>query len=101
MHGKSKVDELVEKQAEAEKRKKQEVENMKLVCKEIFDNPNGKFFLQFLKKSCGWNDQDNNINGEVLIYKKGRRDIWTIIRNILPKDILAQVEIYEEQKLTD
>ncbi|MCD8378062.1 MAG: hypothetical protein LUB59_04660 [Candidatus Gastranaerophilales bacterium] len=101
MYGKSKVDSLLEKQAEAEKRKRKEIENMKLACKEAFKDVNGKIFLQYLKKICGWNDQDNNINNEILIYKKGRRDIWTIVRNILPKDVLAQIEIYGEDGLNE
>ena len=37
-----------------------------------------------------------NINTDVLAYKKGRRDSWLILRNLLPKDILAQIEIYDE-----
>lgn len=101
MESQSTVDNLFRKQAEREKQKKQKIENMKLVCKEVFNDVNGKFFLQFLKTICGWNDQDNNINPEILAYKKGRRDIWNIIRNILPKDVLAQVEIYEEYKLEE
>jgi len=101
MNSYSKVDELLEKQAEREKREKQKIENVKLACKELFNNPNGKFFLQFIKRACGWNDSDRNINPEVLIYQKGRRDIWNIIRNILPKDVLAQIEIYDEYKLEE
>ena len=101
MFGKSKVDDLLEKQAKAEERKRKEIENMKLICQEIFKDANGQYFLKYLKKLCGWNDQDNNINGEVLIYKKGRRDIWTVIRNIIPKDILAKVEIYNEKNVEE
>lgn len=101
MFGKSKVDDLFEKQQKQQERERKEIENMKLVCKELFKGNNGYYFLMYLKKLCGWNDQDNNINGDVLIYKKGRRDIWTVIRNLLPKDILAQVEIYNENKLEE
>lgn len=101
MNSKSAVDNLLEKQARVEERQKKEIENIKLACRETFNDVNGKFFLQFLKRICGWNDQDNNINGEVLAYKKGRRDIWNIVRNVLPKDILAQVEIFDEYKIEE
>lgn len=92
---KSKVDELYEKQEEARKKEQKIVDDLKLACKDIFATPNGKFFLKYLFKMCFWSEQDLNINNEVLIYKKGRRDTWAIIRNVIPKDILAQIEIYD------
>lgn len=101
MNDKSTVDSLIEKQQKRIEREKKEIENIKLACRETFNDVNGKFFLQFLKRICGWNDQDNNINTEVLAYKKGRRDIWNIIRNVLPKDVLAQVEIYDDYKIEE
>lgn len=94
----SRVDELVKINAEKEAKEKKEIENIRLACKDIFNSTNGKYFLQFLKKICGWNDSGNNINSEILIYQKGRRDIWNVIRNILPKEILVDVEIYEEYR---
>lgn len=95
MNSKSIVDAIQEHQRELKEQQKQEAENLKLACKELFNNPNGKFFLQYIKSVCGWNDQDNNINPELLIYKKGKRDIWTVIRNALPRDIVAQIEVYD------
>lgn len=97
----SKIDELFEKQKQAEEKQKKIVENLKLSCKDIFSTPNGKFFLKFLKDMCFWSEQDRNINNEILIYKKGRRDIWAIIRNVIPKDVLAQIEIYDEVNLKE
>lgn len=99
--GKSAVDFLAEKERKKIEHEKQVNENLKVCCKDIFNSVNGKYFLLYLKSLCLWNDQDNNINNEILIYKKGRRDIWAIIRNFLPKDILAQIEIYEEKNLID
>jgi len=99
MQTNSKVDELLKKQKEAEEKQKKELEDLKLVCKEIFSDVNGKFFLKYLKRLCLWSEQDLNINNDILIYKKGRRDIWTIIRNVLPKDVLAQIEIYSEDEI--
>lgn len=96
MQSHSKIDEIIENQKTEIEKQKQETENMKLVCKSIFDNQNGKYFLKYLKNMCLWSEQDININTEILIYKKARRDIWAIIRNFIPKEILAQIEIYEE-----
>lgn len=101
LFNKCKTDELIKKQEQAEERQKKKIENLKKACSEIFATPNGKFLLQFLLEFCGWNDQDMNINGEVLAYKKGKRDVWVLLRNLLPKDILAQVEIYGQKDLSD
>ena len=95
MQHNSKIDELLKKQQEAEEKEKKIIEDLKVVCKDIFSTPNGKFFLKYLKRLSFWSEQDLNINNEILIYKKGRRDIWAIIRNIIPKDVLAQIEIYD------
>ena len=98
MRIKSRVDELIQQEQKAKEAEKEYYDNLKLSCKELFAGQNGLFFLKFLKKISLWNEQDNNINNEILIYKKGRRDTWAIIRNLIPKDVLAQVEIYDEEK---
>lgn len=92
---KSKVDDIYKQEQEKFEREKQEIDNLKLACADVFSSSNGKYILRFLKKVSGWSEQDMNINTDVLAYKKGRRDIWLILRNLLPKDILAQIEIYE------
>jgi hypothetical protein len=99
MQTNSRGDEILKNQKEAEEKQKKVVEDLKLVSKELFSTINGKFFLKYLKRLCLWDEQDLNINNEILIYKKGRRDIWTIIRNIIPKDILAQIEIFDDNEL--
>ncbi len=101
MFNKCKTDELLKKQLEAEEKQKRKIQELKKACSKIFATPNGKFLLKFLLDFCGWNDQDMNINSEVLAYKKGKRDVWIVIRNLLPKDVLAQVEIYSQNDLSD
>lgn len=101
LNSKTRMDEIYKKQEEKIQREKQQVEKLKLACSEIFSNSNGKYFLNFIKNYCGWNSQDMNINPEVLIYQKGKRDVWVLIRNILPKNLLAEIEIYSEQNLSD
>ena len=91
---KSKVDEILEQQRKAEQQNEQKTENLKLACKEIAESKNGQYLLKFLYEISGWAEQDCNINSEVLIYKKARRDYWSIVRNIIPLNVLAQIEIY-------
>lgn len=91
---KSKVDEILEQQRKAEQMNEQKTENLKLACKEIAESKNGQYLLKFLYEISGWAEQDCNINSEVLIYKKARRDYWSIVRNIIPLNVLAQIEIY-------
>lgn len=97
---KTAVDELLEKQQEADERQQRELENLKLCCQEIFKDTNGKYFLRFLKRICLWDEEDVNINHDIILYKKGRRDVYQIIRTLLPKDVLAQIEIYDEDVLS-
>lgn len=100
MNNYSKIDEIMKKQKEQQEKQQKEIENMKIACKEIFKSNEAKFFLKFLKKISFWSEQDCNISNDVLIYKKGRRDMWLIIRNLIPKDVLAQIEIYDEEGVT-
>ena len=68
---------------------------LKVACKNAFQDTNVKYVFKFIKKISLWGVQDEEITPNSLIYKKGRSDIWAIIRNIIPKDVLAQIEIYE------
>ena len=98
MNSNNKIDEIFEKQKKEEEKQKKIFEDLKIACKGIASGTNGKFFLKFLKDICFWDEEDCNINNEILIYKKGRRDIWIIIRKILPPDVLAQIEIYDDKE---
>lgn len=62
-------------------------------------NDNANIILQFLKDISLWDLQDNNIDKEILAYQKGRRDIWLIIRNFIPRDILANIEIDNKYRI--
>lgn len=97
---KTDVDKLLEKQKEADERQQRELDNLKLCCSELFNNTNGKYLLRFLKRICHWSDEDMNINHDSIVYKKGRRDVWLILRTLLPKDVLAQIEVYDEDVLS-
>ncbi len=96
INSKTQIEKILKEQQEKTKKQIEEIGKLKLACSEIFSNQNGKYFLNFLKNYCGWNSQDMNINNDVLAYQKGKRDVWILIRNVLPKDLLAEIEIYGE-----
>lgn len=98
---KSKVDEIREQQQQAEQQNEKRTENLKLACKEIAETKNGQYLLKFLYEISSWAEQDCNINSDVLIYKKARRDYWSIVRNIIPPNVLAHIEIYGDIDLTE
>lgn len=90
-----KVDELTKKRQEKKEQEKKFIEDVKTSAENLFNSKNGKFFLKYLMNACLWNEQTINVDSNDVIYKKGRRDIWVLVRNILPKQILADVEIYD------
>lgn len=96
---KTKTD-YIKEQAEIEqKQKREEIEKLKFACWKVFNDENGLYILKFLKRICKWEDSDTNINHDQIIYDKGRRQIWTILRTVLPKKVLAEIEIYDENAL--
>lgn len=96
----SNVDKIIEQEENKKKKEQEEFKKLEMACKEIFTTPDAYYLLKFLYKISLWAEQDTNINSEILIYKKGRRDYWSILRNVIPKGVLAQIEIYgdEEQR---
>lgn len=89
----TRIDAIEQEKVILEEKEKQRQENLKLAAREIFKGNNGAYVLNFLKNICLWNEQDTNINPNMVLYKKGRQDIWLVFRNILPKDILTKIEI--------
>lgn len=95
MNSKSKVDEILEQRKIQEKNEAEETAKLKDVCKLACEDTNVKFLLKYLKKICLWNDQSNDITPNIAVYNKGRRDIWAIFRNVIPLNVLADIEIYD------
>ena len=94
---KSKIDEIINSQKKKQEEQDRKFQELKAACGNIFQSRNGKIFLKFLKDLCLWDEQDCNINNDNLAYKKGRRDIWVIVRNLLPKELLVNIEIYNNE----
>lgn len=94
---KTKTDANEEARKQAIEKQNEEMKNLQIACKEIFRGQNGLYVLRFLKRICNW-ECESNVDANTLIYRGGRRDIWLIMRTLLSKDILAQVEIYGNDK---
>ena len=91
---KDKVDELKQKRKEKQRQQQEYIDNLKISATNLFKGENGVFFLKFIMNFCGWNEQSIDITPNDLLYKKGKRDVWVAIRNILPPEVVANVEIY-------
>lgn len=91
----TKTDAIEEAKKQAIEKQNEEMRNLQIACREIFNNQNGLYVLKFLKKICNW-ECESNTDANTLLYRGGRRDIWLILRTLLPKDVLAQVEIYDK-----
>lgn len=96
MWTKSKVDKLLEEQKNKKEKEEKQIQELKKICENACNDVNVKFILKFIKQICLWNDQNNDITPNIAIYNKGRRDVWAILRNIIPKSVLCQIEIYDE-----
>lgn len=90
----NKVDELQKKRKEKLAEQQQYVNDLKTAIDNLQEEKNLIFFLKFINKICGWNEQSVDITPNELIYKKGKRDIWVALRNVLPRKVVAKVEIY-------
>lgn len=92
-----KLQEAAEKQAEHAKLLD---EAYKKCFESALSTQNGKCAFQLLHKLSLWDEISDNDTSESLIYKRGRRDMWNIIRQYIPKKVLAEIEIYKEHEIT-
>lgn len=63
--------------------------------------PDGKILLHYLMTECGYQKnsvQGSTATGEFLetntMYNEGRRDLYLNLRNLIPPETLAAVEVY-------
>ncbi len=92
----SSIDELNRKREEEKQRTlrlKEEEEEYRLVINRLFASEDGQYFLNKMKRACGLNSFDKEINPAKLIEDRGRRAVWfELIRPYLDKTILMQLE---------
>ena len=97
-HNLSQSDKLKQNREKLEQQQAEIHANMIKVCSEAFSGTNGKYLGKFIRDICKWSDptQENiDVNGQVLAYQKGRRDIWVILREFIDKKDLAEIEIFD------
>lgn len=100
-YNKNIADKLEEqRQIQAEKQLKEETV-LKQCLKKVVETKEGRIFLKYLNQLCLWSEQDLNINLEYLTYKKGRRDIWILIRQLIPQETLVDIEIKDNIKIIE
>lgn len=94
--GKDTIDKMLEKKQAQERQQlmlKEEQEEYRNAINRLFSSPDGKFFLNKLKRACGLNSFDKDINPAKLIEDAGRRKVWfELIRPYLDKTILSELE---------
>ena len=95
----TKAEEIFKRTQKQKENASKEEEKLKAHILEAIEKDGMKVFLQFLKDLSLWDKVDEDINPEVLSYRRGRRDVWLIVRSLIPKDILAQIEIYNKYQI--
>ncbi len=90
------IDELLKKRAEKEKQlvlAKEEEDDYIVCINRLFSSDDGKYFLNKLKRACGLNLFDKEINPAKLIEDAGRRKVWfELIRPYLDVSIQRELE---------
>lgn len=92
-----KLQELQEKQAQDAKVLD---EKYKQCFAKALSTEQGKCAFQLLHKLSLWDEMSDNDTSESLIYKRGRRDMWNMVRQYIPKKVLAEIEIYKQYEIT-
>lgn len=75
-------------------------EKYKQCFSKALETEHGKCAFQLLHKLCLWDEISDSDTSDSLIYKKGRRDIWLMIRQYIPKVVLTEIEIYKQHEIT-
>ena len=91
-----KYQEQLEKQKENEKLLD---EKYKQCFAKTLETEEGKCVFQLLNKLSLWDEISDKETSESLIYKKGRRDLWVMIRQYMPKSVLTEIEIYKQHEI--
>lgn len=54
--------------------------------------------LKYIMDLCGYDKNDNLVDGEISIWNKSRRNLWWQIRQLLTEEVLIEVEIKRRSK---
>ncbi len=94
--GQDTLSKMLAQKAEREKtllKKKEKTADYLAAINRLFSSPDGKYFLNEMKNTCGVNLFDNEINPAKLIEDAGRRKVWfELIRPYLDVQILRELD---------
>ena len=82
-----------EKSASDRLKLKEEEEQYALSINRLFSSEDGLFFLNKMKRACGINLFDNELNPAKLVEDRGRASVWhKLIRDHIDVEILRKTE---------
>ena len=94
--GKDSIDKMLAKKAAQEKQLlllKEEEEEYRNAINRLFSTPDGEFFLNKMKRACGLNLFDKELNPAKLVEDRGSRKVWfELIHPYIDKNILRKLE---------
>ena len=98
---KNKLDQIKEVEDKQAQKQKELDEKLKICFASALKTKEGQIAFKLIKKLSLWDEASVNTSAEGELYKRGRRDMWLMIRQYIPKKILAQIEIFDEFKLEE
>lgn len=94
-HNYNKIDEVIAKKESRDKAIADFENNLKIACASVFATANGQYLAKYLKDICGFTEYQSDVNPNIAIYYKGRRDIYLHLRKFIPASCLINIEIKE------
>lgn len=98
-HRKTIVDDLKDVEKNILEKNVKVSENLKKCFLAATKDIDGYKAFKYLKKICLWDEVSERTNMESELYKKARRDIWLLIREYIPPNTLAKLEIYDKKDI--
>ena len=70
--------------------------NLKKCFIEATKEIDGYRAFKYIKKICLWDEKYSQTSAEQELYKKARRDVWLLIREFIPDNVLTKLEILDK-----
>lgn len=89
------VDKLFDKQLAQKKQEElseEEIKKYKKVFNRLLDSDDGIVFYEWLQKICGIHSADFSNNAYSLLGINGRRQVYTLLRSLLTKELRGKLE---------
>lgn len=95
------VDELDNKTNVQQEKNQKFIENLKKCFIAATKETEGYKAFKYIKKICLWDEKYFQTTAEQELYKKARRDVWLLIREYIPDNVLANIEIKDKTDIFD